>query len=225
MAIFRDIWTPPNHDGGGNVTAGWICSADVAITITAIGYYKSSSPPPNVRPLLYLDSDHTTPVFDGGLVDISAAPSGWVDMALSITVPLSTSFVPAVNVPTANGIDYDPDDLASPIVSPDGHLTIPAGGGRFNSSATPTFPASTWSGMHGVRITYSLVSATTLTASATPATAVIAGASSSASVLTVSALAATASIEAVTVVSGAEPRVVTASSNDRIVSTTQGGRL
>lgn len=157
MAVFRNAWTPPNTDPGGTAIDGWLFSASSPISITHIGFYKhASSPPSSVRPALWNPAATGTPLVDVGATDISGAPTGWVDIALASPYSLaaSTDCVASVLVATANTVTYASSDLSSPIS--DGVVTAPAGGGRFHFGSSLVYPDQTWSGMHGVRITYQL---------------------------------------------------------------------
>lgn len=161
-SIRQPTWTPPNIDSAAQAQIGFLFTPNVGILVSQIWfYYPSNNPAATLRASLW-DPDDQSLVFDSGSVSTSGwTTDAWNAITVSPAVSLAgnSDWVAAVLV-DSKGAGYDLDDLTNPITSGDGHVTIPAGGGRFHTGAGFVFPGSTWSGMHGVDIGYTIAAIT-----------------------------------------------------------------
>lgn len=159
MARVRTPWTPPNTDGGGTAQVGVAFQSNVSINVSGVWWYHRTNGPANITAKLWRVSDQTL-VADSGSVSTSGYTiEAWnlVTLPSTVTIPNGVEHIGSIVDPTVSSVGYDPDDLTSPITSSDGHVTFPAGGGRFkNTSPIENYPSSTWNGLHAVDIEYSL---------------------------------------------------------------------
>jgi hypothetical protein len=154
------VWdrTPEFTSNAGDYTFGFQFSSDVAITVEGVWWYQATGGPTSVTARLY-NSTGSTVHASGTNSSLSA---GWnlVAFGSSYAASASTDYVAAVEITDVHG--YDSSGL--PKTSPDGHVTIPTNGGRYESGHVGYPDASSWSGLHGIDLEYE-VAGTTYTVS------------------------------------------------------------
>ena len=158
MTRIRPTWTPPSSDSGGNASLGFSVSSDVAFTASGVWWFQPSDAgrPTTVQGQLY-DEGSQALLADSGTVDATGFATGdWNFVEFADPFPCDPSTLYVVSCYRPGSIRYDGDDLAADIVSDDGHLTIPAHAGRFKNATGAAYPNTTWDGMHGVDLEYTV---------------------------------------------------------------------
>lgn len=156
----RPSWTPPTFDAGtASHGLGFDFTSDASFQADGVWWYHptSGTVPPTVRGQLYNTSTQAL-LADTGTVSTSGFASGW--NYIPFTSPYLTGAGGyTVNVYSTGSTYYDADDLVSDITAPAGHVT--ATEGRFRNDTSQGFPTSTWTGMHGVDLQFTMWSGPT----------------------------------------------------------------
>jgi hypothetical protein len=151
MARIRPDWTPDQVGNAGLFAFGFAWSSDIPVQADGLWWYQPDheDAPAAVTAVLY-DTATEAELASG----VSGAlVIGWnlVPFAAPYAASAATSYTSAVESTGAMG--YGLDQLTAPITDPTGHVTIPTGGGRYQDGGG--YPASTWSGQHGVDLEFS----------------------------------------------------------------------
>lgn len=150
-------WTPPNTDNGNNEhNLGWDFRADVGIVANGLWWWMDgAAPPPSVRAQLWDNSQAL--IADSGTVLTNGFIGGaWNFIPFVTPRACAANTTYSVSVYSTGTYRYSSTDLSSDQFDASGHVRALAHTGRFLNAAGPNFPTSTWDGMFGVDLDFTI---------------------------------------------------------------------
>jgi hypothetical protein len=157
VARIRPSWTPPNTGGPSEQNLGFDFTADIGITANGAWWYQDgASPPTTVRAILWLTGTQALLADSGTVSTTGYTAPGWNFIPFSSGYACGASTTYTVSVYGIGNYKYSTTDLSSDIVDGSGHVTALAHTGRFINTSGAVFPSSTWDGMFGTDLDFTL---------------------------------------------------------------------
>lgn len=151
-------WVPPNTDNGNNEhNLGWDFQSDVRIVANGLWWWMDgAAPPPSVRAQLWNTSSQTLIADSGTILTNGFIGGTWnfIPFAAPFACVANTTY--SVTVYSTGSYRFSNTDLSTDQVDASGHVKALAHTSRFLNAAGPNFPTSTWDGMFGVDLDFTI---------------------------------------------------------------------
>lgn len=158
MSRIRPSWTPVPTGNAGAYVFGFDLTVDTTTTASGVWWYQpSGGAVTNVQGRLY-DQAGQTLLASGTVLAASIVQGSWNYIPFSAGYVMSAAVTYTAAAAISGEHAYE-DPAGYPITAPAGHVTSSTG--RYQSGTG--YPATTWSGQHGVDLEFDLSVTVTLT--------------------------------------------------------------